>query len=122
MTPTLQDLKDASSGLPAAERAELAHFLLRSLEPEKGGWVEAWREELGRRLQEIRAGQVVGVPAEEVLRLLAGGRAPLPEPPTGAALLAYWQAEGLVGPRPEIASGPAHARALREQAQRRARP
>jgi putative addiction module component (TIGR02574 family) len=67
MTPTLQDLKDASSGLPAAERAELAHFLLRSLAPEEGGWVEAWREELGRRLQEIRAGQVVGIPSEEVL-------------------------------------------------------
>jgi putative addiction module component (TIGR02574 family) len=70
MTPTLQDLKDASSGLPAAERAELAHFLLRSLAPEESGWGEAWREELGRRLQEIRAGQVVGVPAEEVLSRL----------------------------------------------------
>ena len=43
MTPTLQDLKEASSGLPAPQRAELAHFLLRSLEPEEDGWAEAWK-------------------------------------------------------------------------------
>jgi putative addiction module component (TIGR02574 family) len=67
MTPTLQDLKDAAAGLPAPERAELAHFLLKSLPPEEDGWAEAWREELGRRAQAIRSGQVVGVPAEEVL-------------------------------------------------------
>ncbi len=70
MTPTLQDLKDASSGLPALERAELAHFLLRSLEPEEDGWAAAWQEELARRFEEIRSGQVVGVPAEEVINRL----------------------------------------------------
>jgi hypothetical protein len=65
----------------------------------------------------------LGLPLPDyVLRLLAGGRAPSPAPRTGAELLAYWQAEGLVGTRAEIADGPAHARALREQAQRRARP
>ena len=57
-----------------------------------------------------------------VLRLLAAGRAPSPLPRTGAELLAYWQGEGLIGTRPEIADSSAHARALREQAQRRARP
>ncbi len=70
MTPTLQDLKNAASGLPAPQRAELAHFLLRSLEPEEDGWAEAWQNELARRLQEIRSGQVAGVPAEEVLARL----------------------------------------------------
>ncbi|HZY89431.1 MAG TPA: hypothetical protein VFE78_31705 [Gemmataceae bacterium] len=65
----------------------------------------------------------LGLPLPEyVLRLLAGGRGPTPGPRTGAELLAYWQAEGLVGTRPEVADAPAHARALREQAQRRARP
>jgi hypothetical protein len=65
----------------------------------------------------------LGLPLPEyVLRLLAGGRAPGPAPRTGAELVTYWQGEGLVGTRPEIADGPAHARALREQAQRRARP
>ena len=59
---------------------------------------------------------------EYALHLLAGGRGPSPAPRTGAELLAYWQGEGLVGTRPEGADSPAHARALREQAQRRARP
>jgi hypothetical protein len=65
----------------------------------------------------------LGLPLPEyVLRLLAGGRAPTPAPRTGAELLAYWQGEGLVGTRPDITDSSAHARALREQAQRRARP
>ena len=37
---------------------------------------------------------------------------------TGAELVAYWQGEGLVGTRPNIADAPAHARTLRERAQR----
>lgn len=60
--------------------------------------------------------------SEYVVRLLAGGRAPSPAPCTGAELLAYWQGEGLVGTRSDIADSSAHARTLREQAQRRARP
>jgi hypothetical protein len=60
--------------------------------------------------------------SEYVLRLLATGRTLNPRPRTGAELLAYWQREGLVGTRAEIADAPAHARALREQAQKRARP
>lgn len=65
----------------------------------------------------------LGLPLQEyVLRILMGGRAPNPAPRTGAQLLAYWQAEGLVGARPDIADSSAHARALRVQAQRRARP
>ncbi len=65
----------------------------------------------------------LGLPLPEyVLRLLASGRAPSPAPRTGAELLAYWHGEGLVRTRPEIADSSAHARALREQAQRRERP
>jgi hypothetical protein len=59
---------------------------------------------------------------EYVLRLLAGGRTPSPAPRTGAELLAYWQSESLVGTRTDIMDSPAHARALREQAQKRTRP
>ena len=59
---------------------------------------------------------------EYALRLLAGWRDPLPAPRTGAELLAYWQGEGLVGTRPEITDASAHARALRVEAQKRARP
>ena len=65
----------------------------------------------------------LGLPLTEyALRLLAVGRSPRPAPCTGAELVAYWQGEGLVGTRPEITDAPAHARVLREQAQRRARP
>ena len=65
----------------------------------------------------------LGLPLPEyALRLLAGGRAPGPAPRTGAELLAYWEGEGLFGTRPDIVDSPAHARTLREQAQRRARP
>ena len=65
----------------------------------------------------------LGLPlAQYVLRLLAGARGPSPAVRNGAELLAYWQAEALVGTRPDIADSLAHARNLREQAQRRAQP
>ena len=70
MTLTLQDLEDASSNLPAPERAELARFLVRSLEYDEGEWAEEWGDELARRLEEIRSGRVVGVPAEVVIARL----------------------------------------------------
>ena len=61
----------------------------------------------------------LGLPlAEYVLRLLAGECAASPPPRTGAELLAYWRSEGLVGTRPDVADAPAHARALREQAEK----
>jgi hypothetical protein len=60
--------------------------------------------------------------SEYALRLLAGGRGLSPGLHSGAQLLDYWQREGLIGTRPDIANGPAHARDLREQAQRRPRP
>ncbi len=64
-----------------------------------------------------------GLPLSEyVLCLLAGGRAPSLTLRSGAELLSYWQSEGLIGTRSDIADSPAHARTLREYAQRRARP
>ena len=65
----------------------------------------------------------LGLPlAEYALRLLAGVRGPSPALRNGAELLTYWQAEALVGTRPDVMDSVAHARNLREQAQRRARP
>ena len=65
----------------------------------------------------------LGLPLSEyVLRLLAGGRTLRPTLRTGAELLSYWQGEGLIGTRPEIEDSSAHARVVREQAQRRERP
>jgi putative addiction module component (TIGR02574 family) len=75
MNPTLQELKDAASGLPVSERAELAHFLLRSLDAQDEEGVRAeWLALAEQRMAEVRAGEVVGVPAEEVLKSLLGSR------------------------------------------------
>jgi hypothetical protein len=38
---------------------------------------------------------------------------------TGAELVAYWQANGVIGSRPDIADSAAHARQLRERAEQR---
>lgn len=38
---------------------------------------------------------------------------------SGADLVAFWRAEGLIGSRPDITDSQTHARQLREQAQRR---
>jgi hypothetical protein len=65
----------------------------------------------------------MGIPLPEyALRLLSSARSPLPAPRTGAELLAYWQREGLIATRPDIVDAPAHARSLREQAQKRGQP
>lgn len=64
----------------------------------------------------------VGLPlAEYVLRVLSAERNGHP-PRTGGELLAYWQQEKLVGTRDDIADSSAHARKLRDKAQKRERP
>jgi putative addiction module component (TIGR02574 family) len=65
---SLQELKHASSNLPAEERAELAQFLLNSLEEQDEAGVRVeWLALAEKRMAEVRAGKVVGIPAEEVL-------------------------------------------------------
>jgi hypothetical protein len=64
----------------------------------------------------------IGLPLPEyILRLLEKDRASKGTPRSGAELLAYWQTEGVIGTRPDIADASAHARALRDQAQQRMR-
>jgi hypothetical protein len=65
----------------------------------------------------------LGVPvAEHALQILAD-RKPLDasQIKTGADLVAYWQRHNLIGTRPDITDSPSHARAIREQAERRTR-
>jgi putative addiction module component (TIGR02574 family) len=71
MSLTSQELKTAISRLPADERAELAQFLLRSLDEQddEGARVE-WLALAEQRMAEVRSGKVVGIPAEEVLKNL----------------------------------------------------
>jgi putative addiction module component (TIGR02574 family) len=67
MTEAVQLLKSQALALSVAERADLAHFLLTSLEAEAEGVEEAWRAEIARRVEEIRGGQAKGRPVDEVL-------------------------------------------------------
>ncbi|MBA4189067.1 MAG: addiction module component [Planctomycetaceae bacterium] len=67
MTETVERLKSQAGALSVPERADLAYFLLTSLEPEEEGVEEAWRTEIARRVAEIRAGSAKGRSADEVL-------------------------------------------------------
>jgi hypothetical protein len=72
MTPTVEQLKAMLSGLAVADRAELAYFLLRTLEPEDPGASAEWLSLAQQRMDEVRAGKVKGVPAEQLLEELRG--------------------------------------------------
>jgi len=69
MSATLEELKSTVSGLPISERAELAHYLLRTLEAPDEGAAE-WLALAERRMNDVRAGRVVGIPSEQVLESL----------------------------------------------------
>ncbi len=63
--------------LPPGDRARLAEVLLASLEPSAGpasvAEVEtAWQVEGERRLADLRAGRVAGIPAEQVFAAVQG--------------------------------------------------
>jgi putative addiction module component (TIGR02574 family) len=70
MSAVAEQLKSQLELLPVADRAELAHYLLSSLEPEEDGVADAWREEITRRVAEIRSGTATGTPATEFLKEL----------------------------------------------------
>jgi putative addiction module component (TIGR02574 family) len=71
MSETLEELKSQLELLTAEERAELAHFLIRSLDGEEDDGVEAaWEAELTRRTEEILSGTAIGRPADEVFKEL----------------------------------------------------
>ncbi len=67
MTEAVEQLKIQAGKLSDVERADLAYYLLESLEPEEAGVEEAWRAEIARRVAEIRGGRAVGRPIDEVL-------------------------------------------------------
>ena len=67
MTALGEKLKSELARLPIEDRAELASFLIGSLDEGADSDAEAaWDAELARRAEEIRTGKVVGVPAEKV--------------------------------------------------------
>jgi putative addiction module component (TIGR02574 family) len=68
MSPAFEQLKSQLGRLSQEERAELAMFLLDSLDPEEEDKdvSAAWEEEIGRRVADIRSGKAQGKPAEQV--------------------------------------------------------
>jgi putative addiction module component (TIGR02574 family) len=67
---TVEQLKEQVNMLSPEERAALALHLLRSLDGEdevdQHEIDAAWREEITRRVTEIKSGRAVGIPSEEV--------------------------------------------------------
>jgi putative addiction module component (TIGR02574 family) len=70
MSQMVDQLKGTLANLSVPERAELADYLLESLETPDEGVAEAWRQELQSRTADIRAGKVEGEPIEGVLHRL----------------------------------------------------
>ena len=67
MNPTIERWKAELAALAPEERAELAEFLLESPKPVDPENEAAWDAEAARRVEEIRAGRVVGRPVEGLL-------------------------------------------------------
>ncbi len=71
MTEAAERLKSELSQLSLQERAELAHFLIYSLDEEMDADAEAaWDAELVQRMAEIKSGTAVGEPADKVFAAL----------------------------------------------------
>lgn len=64
-------LKVQLAQLSAQNRAELAEFLIDSLDPETDAdALQQWNRELARRLDQIRTGDVQGIPLEVAMQQL----------------------------------------------------
>jgi putative addiction module component (TIGR02574 family) len=72
MSAITEVLKDRFSHLDVDERAELAAYLIRTLDDEtdEAGVEAAWEAELARRSSEIERSEVEGIPAEELFAKL----------------------------------------------------
>ena len=73
MTETAERIKHQLTDLPQRDRAELAQFLLQSLDSDES-WDEEseklWDLELERRMNEIKSGQAIAEPFETVFQEL----------------------------------------------------
>lgn len=68
---SLHELLSAAIRLPASERGQLVHELLRSLEEtEDAGVDEAWATELEARAERVIQGEARGRPLDEVVGTL----------------------------------------------------
>jgi putative addiction module component (TIGR02574 family) len=69
MNLTAEQLLEAVLALPDDERLEVAEAVVASLQPsDRSPLDDSWREVIRRRSAELRSGQVVGIPWDEVRR------------------------------------------------------
>ena len=69
MPATLDEVKAAAAELTEEDRTELTLFLLDGQEDGEDCTTE-WLAVANERMQDVLAGKVVGIPAEEVMRKL----------------------------------------------------
>ena len=70
MSSSLDQLTADAMKLPLRERVQLAQRLVSTIDGELESDTEAlWFAEAERRLEELRSGEVQGVPAEEAFRI-----------------------------------------------------
>ena len=73
MNTTAKRLYDDALQLPDSERAELAAWLIESLDPEVDRDIDAaWDIEIKRRIEELDSGKVTAVPWPEARRMILG--------------------------------------------------
>jgi putative addiction module component (TIGR02574 family) len=67
VSTTVDEVESVALQLPRAERARLAERLIASLD-EDLAIEDRWKEEVQRRVDELRAGTVPSIPGEQVFR------------------------------------------------------
>ena len=67
MNSAIDQWKTQLAALTPGDRAELAHFLLSSLDSDEEGIEAAWDAEALRRIDEIRSGRATGRPVDNFL-------------------------------------------------------
>jgi putative addiction module component (TIGR02574 family) len=68
MNPVIEQWKAQLTTLSQTDRAELAYFLLTSLDADGDDGVDvAWEEEVARRIDEIQQGRASGRPVDVFL-------------------------------------------------------
>ncbi len=73
MNTTTRTLFDSALQLPDSERAELAAWLIESLDNKADDEVDvAWGIEIGQRIEDLDSGKVIGVPWDEARRMILG--------------------------------------------------
>jgi putative addiction module component (TIGR02574 family) len=67
MSTTIDEVEAVALQLPRAERARLAERLIASLD-EDLAIEDRWKEEVRRRVEELRSGAVPSIPGDQVFR------------------------------------------------------